>query len=40
VGVEVSVFDILGNQSMADLAGALAPKSRFLAEGLKGQNDN
>jgi acyl carrier protein len=35
VGVDMTVFDILGNQSLADLATAIASKSRFLSEDLK-----
>ncbi|KUJ10154.1 reducing type I polyketide synthase [Mollisia scopiformis] len=35
VGVDITVFDILGNQSLADLAATVAPRSQFLAEELK-----
>jgi hypothetical protein len=35
VGVEVTVFDILSNQGMADVVANITPKSRYLAKGLQ-----
>lgn len=35
VGVDMTVFNILGNQSLADLATSIASKSQFLSEDLK-----
>lgn len=32
VGVDVAGFDILGNQSLAELAATVAPRSQFLSE--------
>jgi hypothetical protein len=35
VGIDITVFDILGNKSIAELAVAMAPKSEFLSESLR-----
>ncbi|KAH8652666.1 putative polyketide synthase [Tricladium varicosporioides] len=39
IGIDITVFDILGNKSIAELVGVVAPKSRFITESLRIAHD-